>query len=132
RGRRGVLVDRHPRRAPARGGDGQAAPDGGRARPAGDRPEARRAGGLRRRPAGPGGRVRPRPADRLVPVPRADRRGQEELAKALAEFLFDDEQAMIRIDMSEYSEKHSVARLLGAPPGYVGYEEGGQLTESVR
>ena len=58
--------------------------------------------------------------------------GKTELAKALAEFLFDDERAMIRIDMSEYSEKHSVARLMGAPPGYVGYEEGGQLTEAVR
>jgi ATP-dependent Clp protease ATP-binding subunit ClpB len=58
--------------------------------------------------------------------------GKTELAKALAEFLFDDERAMVRIDMSEYSEKHSVARLVGAPPGYVGYEEGGQLTESVR
>jgi ATP-dependent Clp protease ATP-binding subunit ClpB len=58
--------------------------------------------------------------------------GKTELAKSLAEFLFDDERAMIRIDMSEYSEKHSVARLVGAPPGYVGYEEGGQLTESVR
>ncbi len=58
--------------------------------------------------------------------------GKTELAKALAEFLFDDERAMVRIDMSEYSEKHSVARLVGAPPGYVGYEEGGQLTEVVR
>src|SRR5215472_16423015 len=58
--------------------------------------------------------------------------GKTELAKALAAFLFDDERAMVRIDMSEYSEKHSVARLVGAPPGYVGYEEGGQLTESVR
>jgi ATP-dependent Clp protease ATP-binding subunit ClpB len=58
--------------------------------------------------------------------------GKTELAKALAEFLFDDERAMVRIDMSEYSEKHSVARLIGAPPGYVGYEEGGQLTERVR
>lgn len=58
--------------------------------------------------------------------------GKTELAKALADFLFDDEHAMIRIDMSEYSEKHSVARLVGSPPGYVGYEEGGQLTESVR
>src|SRR5579863_6820638 len=58
--------------------------------------------------------------------------GKTELAKALAEFLFDDERAMIRIDMSEYSEKHSVARLVGAPPGYVGYEEGGQLTGAVR
>lgn len=58
--------------------------------------------------------------------------GKTELAKALAEFLFDDERAMIRIDMSEYSEKHSVSRLVGAPPGYVGYDEGGQLTEAVR
>ncbi len=58
--------------------------------------------------------------------------GKTELAKALAEFIFDDEQAMVRVDMSEYMEKHSVARLIGAPPGYVGYEEGGYLTESVR
>jgi ATP-dependent Clp protease ATP-binding subunit ClpB len=58
--------------------------------------------------------------------------GKTELARALAEFLFDDEQAMVRIDMSEYMEKHTVARLVGAPPGYVGYEEGGQLTEAVR
>lgn len=58
--------------------------------------------------------------------------GKTELAKALAEFLFDDEKAMIRIDMSEYGERHSVARLLGAPPGYIGFEQGGQLTESVR
>ena len=58
--------------------------------------------------------------------------GKTELAKALADFLFDDERAMVRIDMSEYSERHSVARLVGAPPGYVGYEQGGQLTEAVR
>ena len=58
--------------------------------------------------------------------------GKTELAKALAEFLFDDERAIVRIDMSEYGEKHAVARLVGAPPGYVGYEEGGQLTEAVR
>ncbi len=58
--------------------------------------------------------------------------GKTELAKALAEFMFDDERAMVRIDMSEYMEKHSVARLIGAPPGYVGFEEGGQLTEAVR
>jgi ATP-dependent Clp protease ATP-binding subunit ClpB len=58
--------------------------------------------------------------------------GKTELARALAQFLFDDERAMVRIDMSEYQEKHTVARLLGAPPGYVGYEEGGQLTEAVR
>jgi ATP-dependent Clp protease ATP-binding subunit ClpB len=58
--------------------------------------------------------------------------GKTELARALAEFLFDDEDAMVRIDMSEFMEKHSVARLIGAPPGYVGYEEGGYLTEAVR
>jgi len=58
--------------------------------------------------------------------------GKTELARALAEFLFDDEQAMVRLDMSEYMEKHAVARLIGAPPGYVGYEEGGQLTEAIR
>src|SRR6266540_1704174 len=58
--------------------------------------------------------------------------GKTELARALAEFLFDDQRAMVRVDMSEYGEKHSVARLIGAPPGYVGYEEGGQLTEAVR
>ena len=58
--------------------------------------------------------------------------GKTELARALAEYLFDDEKAMVRLDMSEYGEKHAVARLLGAPPGYVGYEEGGQLTEVVR
>jgi ATP-dependent Clp protease ATP-binding subunit ClpB len=58
--------------------------------------------------------------------------GKTELARALAEFLFDDEKSMVRIDMAEYMEKHSVSRLIGAPPGYIGYEEGGQLTESVR
>src|SRR5262249_19254895 len=58
--------------------------------------------------------------------------GKTELARALAEFLFDDERALIPIDMSEYMEKHTLARLIGAPPGYVGYEEGGQLTEAVR
>ena len=57
--------------------------------------------------------------------------GKTELARALAEFMFDNEQAMVRIDMSEYMEKHSVARLIGAPPGYIGYEEGGYLTEAV-
>ncbi|MGH9055476.1 MAG: AAA family ATPase, partial [Acidimicrobiales bacterium] len=58
--------------------------------------------------------------------------GKTELARALAEFLFDDERSMVRVDMSEYMEKHSVSRLVGAPPGYVGYDEGGQLTEAVR
>src|SRR5678809_855369 len=59
-------------------------------------------------------------------------RGKTELAKALAEYLFDDDSMMTRIDMSEYQEKHTVARLIGAPPGYIGYDEGGQLTEAVR
>ncbi len=58
--------------------------------------------------------------------------GKTELTKAVAEFLFDDDNAMVRVDMSEYMEKHSVARLIGAPPGYVGYDEGGALTEAVR
>ena len=58
--------------------------------------------------------------------------GKTELARALAEFMFDDERAMVRLDMSEYQERHTVSRLVGAPPGYVGYEEGGQLTEAVR
>ena len=58
--------------------------------------------------------------------------GKTELARALAEFLFDDEEALVRLDMSEYMEKHTVSRLTGAPPGYVGYDEGGQLTEAVR
>src|SRR5216117_3727683 len=58
--------------------------------------------------------------------------GKTELSRALAEFLFDDEHSLIRIDMSEYQEKHTVSRLIGAPPGYVGFEEGGQLTEAVR
>ena len=97
----------------------------------------------------------PRPADAVSAVSKAVRRaraglqdpnrplgsflflgptgvGKTELTKALAEFLFDDESAMVRIDMSEYMEKHAVARLIGAPPGYVGYEEGGALTEAVR
>lgn len=58
--------------------------------------------------------------------------GKTELAKALSEFMFDTEEAMIRLDMSEYMEKHTVSRLVGAPPGYVGYDEGGQLTDAVR
>ena len=58
--------------------------------------------------------------------------GKTELARSLAKFLFDDEDALFRVDMSEYMEKHAVARLIGAPPGYVGYDEGGQLTEAVR
>jgi ATP-dependent Clp protease ATP-binding subunit ClpB len=78
------------------------------------------------RPAGP------QPAHRLFIFMGPTGVGKTELAKALAEFMFDDEQAMVRIDMSEFMEKHSVARLIGAPPGYVGYDEGGYLTEAVR
>ena len=72
------------------------------------------------------------PAHRIVHFPRPHRGGKTETARALAEFLFDDDNAMVRIDMSEYMEKHTVARLIGAPPGYVGFEEGGQLSEAVR
>ena len=67
-----------------------------------------------------------------LPVSGPDRGGQTELAKALAESIYGDEHALLRIDMSEYGERHTVARLVGAPPGYVGYDEGGQLTEKVR
>ncbi len=74
----------------------------------------------------------PQAPERFVHLPRADRRRKTELAKTLAEFLFDDEDALIQLDMSEYMEKHTVSRLVGSPPGYVGYEEGGQLTEAVR
>ena len=111
----------------------EAAAHGGGARPS--------AWSVRRRPSGrcPTRYAAPGPAS-PTPTGRPGRScssgptgvGKTELAKALAEFLFDDERAMIRIDMSEYGEKHSVARLVGAPPGYVGYEEGGQLTEAVR
>ena len=72
------------------------------------------------------------PPHRFVPISRPTGVGKTELTKALASFLFDDDTAMVRIDMSEFMEKHSVARLIGAPPGYVGYEEGGTLTEAVR
>jgi ATP-dependent Clp protease ATP-binding subunit ClpB len=87
------------------------------------------ANAVRRSRAGLG---RSEPPHRQLPLPRADRRGQDRARAALAEFLFDDERAMVRLDMSEYMEKHSVSRLIGAPPGYVGYDEGGQLTEPVR
>ena len=131
RGRR--ALDRHPRQPAARGRDREADPHGGA--PA----RARRSARTRRsRPS------RPRCAARAPGLQDPDRPigsflflgptgvGKTELARALAEFMFDSQDAMIRIDMSEYMEKHSVSRLVGAPPGYVGYEEGGQLTEAVR
>ena len=122
-----------PGQPPARGRGRQAGPHGGRPARAGRRP-------------GRGGRARwPTPSAAAAPAcptrtgPSAPSCssgptgvGKTELARALAEFLFDDERAMVRIDMSEYMEKHTVARLIGAPPGYVGYDEGGQLTEAVR
>ena len=81
------------------------------------------------RARGPAG---PAPAHRFVYVPGPNRRRQDRTHQGSAEYLFDDENALIRIDMSEYMEKHSVSRLIGAPPGYVGYDEGGALTEAVR
>ena len=130
RGRR--ALDRHPGRPAARGRDREADPHGGAAARARRRPGRGGRGGRERaapralRPAGS------EPADRLVRLPRPDGVGKTELARALAEFMFDDERAMVRLDMSEYQERHTVSRLVGAPPGYVGYEEGGQLTEAVR
>ena len=126
-------VDRHPRE-PAHGGrDEQARAHGGRAARAGHRPGRR---GDARWPTPSAGRV-PASPTRTGPIgsflflgPTGV--GKTELARTLADFLFDDEKAMVRIDMSEYQEKHNVSRLVGAPPGYVGYEEGGQLTEAVR
>ena len=131
RGRGGL--DRHPGRTAARGRDRQAAADGGGAGPPAGRADARpcarsptRYGAARAGIADPD-----RPTGSFLFLGPTGV-GKTELAKALADFLFDDERAMVRIDMSEYGEKHSVARLVGAPPGYVGYEEGGQLTEAVR
>ena len=126
-------LDRHPRRPDARGRDRQAAAHGGRARRAPRRVSGRRSqavsDAVRRARAGISDPDRPTGSFLFLGPTGV---GKTELAKALAEFLFDDERAMTRIDMSEYGEKHSVARLVGAPPGYVGYESGGQLTEAVR
>ena len=130
--RRGVGVDRHSRRTDARGRDRQAAADGGRAGQA--RRRQKKAvqavsDAVRRSRAGVADPNRPTGSFMFLGPTGV---GKTELAKALAEFLFDDERAMVRIDMSEYGEKHSVARLVGAPPGYIGYDQGGQLTEAVR
>ena len=127
-----VEVDRHPRHQDAPGRDAEAPPHGGRP------PQARRRAGRRastrsRTPSAaraPGSATNRPIGSFLFLGPTGV--GKTELARALAEFLFDDERAMIRLDMSEYMEKHAVSRLIGAPPGYVGYEEGGQLTEPVR
>ena len=126
-------VDRHPGRAADGGRDAEARPPRGRAARAGGRPgRGGRGGGQRdpprRAPACP---TRTGRSARSCSSARPAS-GKTELARALAEFLFDDERAMVRVDMSEYQERHAVSRLVGAPPGYVGYEEGGQLTEAVR
>ena len=131
--RRGVGVDRHSGRPDAGGRDRQAAAHGGRARQAGRRADGRRCrrsrDAVRRSRAGVADPNRPTGSFLFLGPTGV---GKTELAKALADFLFDDERAMVRIDMSEYGEKHSVARLVGAPPGYIGYDQGGQLTEAVR
>ena len=127
-----VEVDRHPGEPPDGGRDRQARPHGGAAPRAGRRPGRGDRGRVRRGPPRPRRAPGPAPADRLVPVPRPDRRRQDRARPGARAFLFDDEHAMTRIDMSEYMEKFTVSRLVGAPPGYVGYDEGGQLTEAVR
>ena len=130
RGRR--QLDRHPGLPPGRGRDREAHPHGGAPAPASDRPGPGRqavSDALRRSRAGLSDPDRPIGTFLFLGPTGV---GKTELARALAEFMFDSQDAMVRIDMSEYMEKHSVARLVGAPPGYVGYEEGGQLTEAVR
>ena len=129
----GRALDRHPDGADARGRAREIAPHGGGDRQARDRPGgcgARRS--PRRCAASRAGLQDPnRPLGSFLFLGPTGV-GKTELTKSLAEFLFDDPHAMVRIDMSEFMEKHSVARLIGAPPGYVGYEEGGVLTEAVR
>ena len=126
-------VDRHSDLENARGREGKAAADGGSDRQArrraGRSRAARSSDAIRRSRAGLSDPNRPNGSFLFLGPTGV---GKTELCKALAEFLFDTEEAMVRIDMSEFMEKHSVARLIGAPPGYVGYEEGGYLTEAVR
>ena len=128
-----LQVDRHPGHQDARERDAEAPAPGGRA--AASASSARRTrssrspNAVRRSRAGLGDERRPIGSFLFLGPTGV---GKTELARALAEFLFDDERAMMRLDMSEYGEKHAVSRLIGAPPGYVGYEEGGQLTEPVR
>ena len=138
-GRRGghrpgrLPVDGHPRVQDARGRRGPPLRMEDDPRPARRRP-GRRPSGPSRTPSGgrgPASRTPRRPIGSFIFLGPTGV-GKTELARALAEFLFDDEKAMVRLDMSEYMEKHTVARLIGAPPGYVGYEEGGQLTEAVK
>ena len=126
-------VDRHSGDQDAGVGPRAADQARGRARPSGGRaarpPSAAVANAVRRSRAGLSDPHRPTGSFIFLGPTGV---GKTETARALAEFLFDDERAMVRLDMSEYMEKHSVARMIGAPPGYIGYEEGGQLTEAVR
>ena len=115
-----------------RGGEGASAPAGGRAAPAGRRPGRRGQGHRERGAPQPDRHGRSGSARGQLPVPRPTGVGKTELAKALAQSLFGDESEMLRLDMSEFGERHTVRRLVGAPPGYVGYDEAGQLTEQVR
>ena len=126
-------VDGHPGLQAHRGRVAEAHPDGGRAAQARHRPGRRRSSPSRRRSAAraPGIKDPKRPTGSFIFLGPSGV-GKTELARTLAEFLFGDEDAMIQVDMSEYMEKHSVSRLVGSPPGYVGYDEGGQLTEAVR
>ena len=131
RGRR--QVDRHPGQPADGGRNPEAAADGGAAARSAWSARTRRSTPWPTRSAAraPGCRIPNRPLGSFIFLGPTGV-GKTELARALAEFLFDDEHAMIRIDMSEYQEKHTVSRLIGAPPGYVGYDEAGQLTEAVR
>jgi ATP-dependent Clp protease ATP-binding subunit ClpC len=125
-------VDRHPGLQAHRGRDGEAHAHGGRAAQARHRPAPGVeviSKAIRRSRAGLKDPKRPTGSFVFLGPSGV---GKTELARTLAEFLFGDEEAMIRIDMSEYMEKHAVSRLVGSPPGYVGYDEGGQLTEAVR
>ena len=129
----GLRVDRHPRQQADGGRDAEARPPGGGPARAGGRAGRGGPGGGERHPAiaRRAWRIPNRPIGSFLFLGPTGV-GKTELARALAEYLFDDERAVVRIDMSEYQERHTVSRLVGAPPGYVGYEEGGQLTEAVR
>ena len=126
-------VDGHPRLQAHRGRDGQAHAHGGRAAQARHRPAGCRGGAVSKaiRRSRAGLKDPKRPTGSFVFLGPSGV-GKTELGRTLAEFLFGDEDAMVRIDMSEYMEKHAVSRLVGSPPGYIGYDEGGQLTEAVR
>ena len=125
-------LDRDPGLQAHRGGDGASpAPRRGPAQ-AGRRPGGRDQRLVARHPPYPCRPQGPQAPERVVHLPRPDRCGQDRARQDLAELLFGDESSLIQLDMSEYMEKHTVSRLVGSPPGYVGYEEGGQLTEAVR